>query len=203
MGIPVASIIQRAGFYLNDTDHIHWSVTELIGWMNEAAKAVVTRRWDAGAVTENLPLVAGTKQTLAAEIYRIIEITRNMGSGATPGRAVTRADRRLMDTSLPGWHTATAAAETRNWMYDSETSPTIFHVYPPAVAGKSLEAIVSRFPLDVATDQDEIDLDGSFEEAVLNFVLYRCFAKDSEYGDPGKAVAMYDAFRAALGEQVK
>lgn len=46
-------------------------------------------------------------------------------------------------------------------------------------------------------------MDASFEEALLNFVLYRCYAKDSEFGDPGKAAAMYAAFQGALGEQVK
>lgn len=203
MTINVADIIQRAGYHLQDTDHIRWTVEELVSWVNEAAKAVVTRRLDAGAVIDNLPLVAGTKQTLASDIYRLIDVTRNMGDGATPGRAVKRVDRALMDSVRPDWHTATQAAETRNFMYDGETNPTVFFVYPPAVNGKSLEAVVAKFPADAADEAGTVDLEGSFEESLLNYVLYRCYAKDSEFGDPAKAVAQYNAFLASLGEQVK
>ena len=203
MTIPVANIIQRAGYHLQDTDHIRWTVEELVSWVNEAAKAVVTRRLDAGAVIDNLPLVAGTKQTLAADIYRLIDITRNIGSGATPGRAVVRADRALMDAIRPDWHSDDQNAVTRNFMYDGERSPSNFYVYPPAMNGKSLEAVVAKFPADVQDDEDEVNLEASFEESVLNYVLYRCYAKDSEFGDPAKAVAQYNAFLASLGEQVK
>lgn len=203
MTINVADIIQRAGYHLQDTDHIRWTAEELVSWVNEAAKAVVTRRLDAGAVIDNLPLVAGTKQTLASDIYRLIDVTRNMGNGATPGRIVKRVDRALMDSVRPDWHTVAQNAETRNFMYDGETNPTVFYVYPPSVGGKSLEAVVAKFPEDAADENGTVDLEGSFEESVLNYVLYRCYAKDTEFGDPAKAVAQYNAFLASLGEQVK
>lgn len=203
MTIAASEIILRAGHHLQDTDHIRWTVEELVSWINEAAKAVVTRRLDAGAVIDNLPLVAGTKQTLAADIYRLIDITRNMGDGATPGRAVVRVDRNLLDSIRPDWHTDAQNAVTRNFMYDGERNPTVFFVYPPAVNGKSLEAVVAKFPDDIADEAGEVDLEASFEESILNYVLYRCYAKDSEFGDPAKAVAQYNAFLASLGEQVK
>lgn len=203
MAIAVASIIERAGFHLQDEQHIRWTVSELVSWVNEAAKAIVTRRPDAGAFVDNLVLVAGTKQALPDSVYRIIDVTRNMGTGSTPGRVVKRCDRALLDNADPDWHSRTPSAETRNYLYEDAANPQVFYVYPPAVANNVLEAILAHFPLDVSSDTDTVDMDASFEEAMLNFVLYRCYAKDSEYGDAGKAAAMYGAYQAALGEQVK
>lgn len=203
MGIPASSIIYRAGHQLQDTDHIRWTVEELISWMNEAARAVITRRLDAGAYVDNLVLVAGTKQELPATAYRLIDVTRNMGTGATPGRVVKRCDRQMLDNCYPDWHTHAASNETRNFVYDDAANPNAFYVYPPANANRVLEAVLARFPVEIDDANDELDMDNGFEEAVLNFVLYRCWAKDSEYGDPGKAAAMMSAFQASLGEAAK
>lgn len=200
MGIPTATLLRRAGVHLLDTDHERWKVDELIDWINEGARAIVSRRYDAGSSTENVALVAGSKQTLAADVFRLIDITRNRGTGNDAGRVVKRVDRQLLDVSDPLWHSKTAAAITRQYVYDEKFNPSVFYVSPPAISGNYLEAIVSRFPAEVTSaDGQEVDMTDEFQEPLLNFMLYRCYAKDSEYGDPSKAVAHYQAFTASLG----
>lgn len=204
MGIPVSLIIQRAGFALLDEDHIRWTSDELVSWINEAARAVVVRRNDAGAYTDNFTLIAGTKQTLPANVFRLIDVIRNMGTGSTPGRVVKRCDRQLLDNFTPGWHADPAAAVTRNFCYDDGANPQVFYVHPPANANKVLECIFARLPPPVDNiTMTEVDMDDGFGEALLNFVLYRCYAKDSEFADAAKAAAFMSAFQASLGEAAK
>ena len=44
---------------------------------------------------------------------------------------------------------------------------------------------------------DDIDVRDIYAENLLNFILYRAFLKDAEFGGNGeRAVAFYQAFRA-------
>lgn len=200
--ILVGTITVRASAVLNDTVHTRWPVDELLTWINEGAKAIVTRRPDAGASTELFTLVDGSRQTLPDDAFRLVDVCRNMGSnGTTTGRVIKRVDRQLMDNADPDWHTRTPGAVTRSYMYDWEINPREFYVYPPAVAAQKVELTISRLPAEITDEQDQIELPAEFEEALLSYVLFRSFSKDSEYANAQTAAAHYAAFVAALGQQ--
>jgi hypothetical protein len=200
MAFTASLLMTRAGLVLQDTAKVRWTESELISWINEGVRAVVVRRPDAGASTQNFTLANGTKQTLAADIYRLIDVVRNMGAGgATPGNAVRLVERELLDNAADGWHAETAAAVTRQYVYDGQADPNTFYVYPAGIAGNQLEVIVSKIPTDVSAGSDSVAIHDAFEEAVLNFVLFRAFSKDSQYANGAMAAAHYAAFKDALG----
>ncbi len=197
--ILVGNITSRAGEVLNDSVHTRWPIDELLTWVNEGGKAIVTRRPDAGATTENYTLADGTRQALAEDVHRLLRVNRNMGNGTQPGKVVTLADRRLLEDADPDWHTKTATAVTRQYAYEPQINPREFHVYPPAIAGNKLEVVVSKYPDEIVSEQDYIELPNEFEEALLSYVLFRSFSKDSEYANAQTAAAHYQVFVAALG----
>ena len=44
-----------------------------------------------------------------------------------------------------------------------------------------------------------LDIGAEYQEAVVNYVAYRCNTKDSEFAAPAVATAFYQAFEASLG----
>jgi hypothetical protein len=179
---------------------VRWTAAERIRWMNEAMGAIMTRRPQAFAVNQVIPLVAGTLQTLPAANAQLLDVVRNMGAnGSTPGKVIRRADRQLLDDSDPNWHTATASASIRHYTFDDRT-PSLFYTYPPAVAGTQVEVSYAKLPQALAENAitGSLDIGAEYLEPVVNFICYRCHSKDSEYAVSSLAVAYYQAFESAL-----
>lgn len=198
-GISAATLIERSGFLLQDDDHVRWTVPELISWINEAAGALVTLRPSAGAKLVVLPLAAGTQQTLDDDVVQLLDVVRNVGAdGVTPGRAIRLAERHLFDSADPDWHTRAGKATIKHYIYDDRT-PNVFYVYPPALAGAKVQASITAMPPQVLTEADDLQLDNQFESALVNYIVFRAMAKDSEYANGAVATGYYQAFQAALG----
>jgi hypothetical protein len=198
-GISVATLIQRSGFLLQDEEHVRWTVTELISWINEAAGALVTVRPSAGAKLAVLSLAAGTQQSLDDDVVQLLDVVRNVGAdGLTPGRAIRLAERHLFDSADPDWHTRAGKASIKHYIYDDRT-PNAFYVYPPALAGTKVQASLTVMPPPVLTATDSLQLDNQFESALVNYIVFRALAKDSEYANGAIATGYYQAFQAALG----
>jgi len=198
-GISASILIQRAGFLLQDDEHVRWTVPELITWINEAAGALVTIRPSAGSKLVVLPLVAGTQQTLDDDVVQLLDIVRNVGADdVTPGRAIRLAERHLFDSADPDWHTRPGKATIKHYLYDDRT-PNVFYVYPPALAGTKVQASITAMPEQVLATTDTLQLDAQFESALVNYMVFRAFAKDSEYANGAIATGYYQAFQAALG----
>lgn len=197
MGILVSDLITRASDLMNDEDKARWPEAERIRWINDAARAIVVRRPGARAVTTTLTLIAGTYQTTPDRTTQVLDIIRNINANGSAGRAVRIADRQALDDADPDWHTAAAEA-TQNYVID-ERSPTTFYVYPPAAAGAKVEALLGQVPPVVDDAADTLDLREEFGEAIVNFMLYRCHTKDSEYANGAIAAQHYQAFNDAIG----
>jgi hypothetical protein len=198
-GISVATLIQRAGFLLQDESHVRWTVAELISWINEGAGALVTVRPSAGSKLVVLTLVAGTQQQLDDDVVQLLDVVRNVGAdGVTPGGAIRLAERHLFDSADPSWHTRAGKATIKHYIYDDRT-PDVFYVYPPALANTKVQASITAMPALVVTGTDSLQLDTQFESALVNYVVFRALAKDSEYANGAIATGYYQAFQAALG----
>lgn len=198
-GISVATLIQRAGFLLQDESFVRWTVAELISWINEAAGALVMMRPSAGAKLVVLTLAAGTQQTLDDNVVQLLDVVRNVGAdGVTPGGAIRLAERHLFDSADPDWHTRKGRSAIKHYIYDDRT-PSVFYVYPPALADIKVQASLTVMPLAVTAQTDTLDLDSQFEGALVNYVVFRAMAKDSEYANGAIAAGYYQAFQAALG----
>ena len=197
--ILVSDILAKVGHLMLDPDHVRWTEAEIIGWTNESAGAILTRRPAAFSRRSVHTLVAGTLQSIPTGGSMLLDIVRNVGAdGVKPGEAIRRTDRQLLDDSDANWHSAKPKSTVKQYTFD-DRAPTVFYVYPPVTAGVKIEMFDAALPPAVATVSDQLDINAEYAEAVVNYVAYRCNIKDSEYSSPAAAVNYYQAFEAALG----
>lgn len=196
-GIKVSDLLRRFQTIMLDAKAARWSITEAIDWMNDAASEIVLRRPAARAVTEQVPLEAGSFQRASNGSAQVLDVMRNIGPDGKPGRTIRIADRQQIDDTNPNWHSLRAST-TRHYMID-ERSPTTFYVYPPAADGAVVEMLVSKPPAQVTAAGDTIDMRPEFINAILNWMMYRAHTKDSEYSQGAVASLHYQAFTDAIG----
>lgn len=177
-----------------------------LDWLNDAQRALVLVRPDANAVTQNLTLVLGTRQTLPTGSFRMLSATRNMGAnGTTVGKALRIAEHEDQDAVNVNWHSETAANPVREIIYDDKKDPLTFWVRPPATAGWQIEAIISKAPTDV-TDADTGDITVSevYSSALFSWMMHRRYAMATQaLGDFQKSTAHFQNFFALLGVKLR
>lgn len=203
MAIPVSDVLVRIDAMLNDEDRSRWPADERIRYMNDALGAIITRKPGAFATRTVHSLSAGTAQSLPAGGVLLLDVVRNLAAdGVTPGLPVRRTDRQLLDDTEPTWHTGRQKAAIKHFTFD-DRAPKEWYCYPPAIAGTKVELLHAALP-DAVSDMDEAGtllIGREYMEPIVNYVCYRCKAKDSEYGNAAEAGGYYAAFSAALGEK--
>ncbi|CVD65236.1 phage adaptor protein [Serratia marcescens] len=191
----VTEIIGRVNTQLVDTAWLRWPKAELLDYYNDAIRAVIIARPDAGESSELLTCVAGTKQQLPDGANRLLDITRVAG-----GRVIRPIPREALDTQFPDWHLSSGTTE--GYCYDEQT-PRTFYVFPGTVAGVQLDAVVSRIPVAItltALDEALVSLDELYNNPIIEWMLYRCYSKDSQNGANSQlAQQHYQAFNDQLG----
>ena len=208
--ITETNLLSRIRDTLQDTTSVRWSDAELRRYINDAQREVVNFRPEASATTANMALVVGTKQTLPAAGLRLIKITRNMSSAAadaTGKRAVRLVNVDILNTQEPNWHdpnvTGDAAHSTtvKHYVFDDD-DPRTFYVYPGASSTSTfLEIVYSKSPTDLTTGSSTIDIDDTYANAIIDYVLYRAYMKDAEYaGNAQRAANHYQLFTASVGQ---
>ena len=208
MAIAAQSIIRRVVETLQDPTSIRWPVPELVRYLNDGQREIKLHRPDTVRQTGDIPLVAGSRQTLPASADKLIEVWHNKASK----RAVQMVDRRILDDQSPGWHALNGVTEILHYTYDPRV-PTEFFVYPPAATGAVLVGAYSVNPTDVAEPADgslytavtgNVAVIDALANALQQYILARSFMKDSEYaGNSSRAQAHYAMFADALGIEVK
>lgn len=215
MALTAQSIIQRAVQVLQDTTSVRWPTDELVRWLNDGQREIVLYRPDANTTTATGTLAAGTRQNLVGMTgitnpAKLIDIMRNMAASSAK-KAVRLIDREIMDAQTPGWHSITSTVDVVHFMFDPR-DPRAFYVYPPATSLAQLEITFSAYPTDISapTGTDYTGVAGNisvldiYGNALLDYILYRCYMKDSEYaGNAGRATAHYGAFANSMGIEFK
>jgi hypothetical protein len=131
--------------------------------------------------------------TAAVEPIQLVDVLRN-----ACGRAVRVIERDLMDLYSPDWHSAPQSKTAEHFMFFPQ-DPKHFLVYPPNDGTGCLEVAYSATPPALADTAAVIALDDIYQDALLDYCLYRAFSKDAEYAaDPARAAARYASFAAAL-----
>ncbi|CUY43253.1 DUF6682 family protein [Serratia marcescens] len=191
----VAEIIGRVNTQLVDVAWLRWPKAELLDYYNDAIRAVIIVRPDAGESSELLTCVEGTKQQLPVGANRLLDITRVAG-----GRVIRPVPREALDTQFPDWHFSTGTIE--GYCYDEQT-PRTYYVFPGTAAGVQLDAVVSRIPVSItlaALDEALVSLDELYTNPIIEWILYRCYSKDSQNGANSQlAQQHYQAFNDQLG----
>ena len=180
--ITAQNILDRAELLLHDDTNIRWPLAEGLNWINEGQREIVLLKPDAYSLTESLIMVAGTKQSLPAAGTMLLDATRNMGAdGTTVGNVIRLVDRRILDDGQADWHTQAAAASVKHWVYDPETNPRVFYIFPRSDGTNYIEICYAKAPGEIAAVGNAITLDDIYSPALLNYFLYRAYAKDADY----------------------
>ena len=201
MAITAQSILQRVVTTLIDEGNARWTVTELVRYLNDGQREIVTYRPDATATTASLTLAAGARQTLPTGAFKLLDVIRNTAGAKA---AVRKIDQKLLDAQVPNWQNGTGNVTIKHYMYDLRDI-RVFYVYPPALNTASLELLYSAKPTDIAEQTAVGDVTGNisvnelFANALQDYIVYRAQAKDAEYGNAGMAAAHYQAFQNAVG----
>lgn len=205
MTIGAQLILRDVVDELSDEANLRWTLPELMRYLNDGVRRTAILRPDAYTQTVSYPLVAGTRQTIPVEAMRLVDIVRNT-SGKQ--RAVRPATREMLDAHNPGWYAGRQTTEIQHFIYDHR-DPRVFHVYPPAAAGASLELVYSYMPDNAEIPAAGVALEAlatvvnapyEFIAALTHYVLYRAWAKDTETAASGeRAAAHLSLFHNELG----
>lgn len=207
--VKVVEVVSRAQTLLQDSTGVRWPVLELQGWLNDSYREAVNLRPDANTQTGEFVCVGGARQVLTdtfASATRLIEVVRNTAVSSAQG-AVRLVSRRVLDDQRRNWYAETQTVNIQHYMFDPRL-PKEFLVYPPATSDARLEVVYASVPVAHALTEAQllnpstaevIRLDDSFANALLDYVMYRAYSKDTEYAaNAQRAVAHFQAFQTAL-----
>jgi hypothetical protein len=202
--ITVTTLLTNAAIILSDTTYIRWTQNELLAWLNDGQREIALFKPNAFTKNVAVVLVAGTKQSLPSDAISLVDIVRNMGtSGSTPGRAIRTVSREILDAQTPYWHSAAASTEVKQFSY-TPLDLKRFYVTPPQPTASQgyVEMVYLAYPTD-ATSGSTITLDDIYVTALLNYILYRAYGKDSEYAaNTALAGSYYQQFMAIIQGKV-
>ena len=203
------NIIDRARLTLQDSSGVRWTDAELLIYINDAQREIVNFRPEATATHANLQLSTGTEQTLPSGGLRLIKVTRNMSgtaSDATGAKSIRIVEEDLLNSIEPDWHDPTVTGSSahgsiiKNYLFDPD-DPKKFYVYPGVASGSNayVELIYSKLPTDLSSVSSTIDLEDTYVNAILNFVLYRAYLKDAEFaGNQQRTATHYQLFIGSI-----
>jgi hypothetical protein len=203
------NIIDRARLTLQDSSGVRWTDAELLIYINDAQREIVNFRPESTATHSNVQLSTGTEQTLPSGGLRLIKVTRNMSgtaSDATGAKSVRIVEEDLLNSIEPDWHDPTVTgssahgAVVKNYLFDPD-DPKKFYVYPGVASGSNayVELIYSKLPTDLSSVSSTIDIEDTYGNAILNFVLYRAYLKDAEFaGNQQRTATHYQLFIGSI-----
>ena len=218
MAITVGQVLGRAQATMQDNG-VFWPLKELLDWFNDARRELINHKPAANTTNEVLKLQAGSLQRLPDDVAVMLRAYRNVqptyGASAPlynvplndrqPGRVVRIVDRHVMDSQQPGWHTDPPQMEAEHYIVD-EIDPKSFYVYPPNNGTGYLEVAVARWPDELEWDEGEaflaapIGIPDAYSTALVDYVLFRAYSKDSNLPvNEQRSQNHYALFAQAIG----
>jgi len=198
--IKVVDLIDQAHGLLHDTG-VRWPKPQLLDWFNAGQREVCLERPDALVVNGTHNTAVAAKQTLAAEGLRLIEVV----SDATTNKGIRITDRDTLDIHEPDWQSVTGDPE--QYVYDLR-DPKTFYLYPHPALARNINIIYAKSPTVVTianydTDVTVLEIDDIYANAILDYMLYRSYIKDSKAGNADRGMAHYNAFLQSLGKKIQ
>jgi len=204
-----ANIINRVQDTLQDTTSVRWPEAELLRYINDAQREIINFRPESSSTHQNVQLATGTEQTLPSGGLRLIKVVRGMratAANATGKRAIRIVNVEILNTQEPDWHNPSVSGDAahgtipKHYIFD-EDDPRKYYVYPGVAGTAFVEIVFSASPTDLANTSAVISVDDIFGNAIIDFVLYRCYMKDAEYaGNSERAQVHYQLFGNSIGQ---
>ena len=218
MTLTAADVMKRANITLNDAGLVRWTAPELREYLNDGMREIAMSKPNAVTDTVEISLVSGTRQTLDSAYISIIRVHRNLDSvdadpeGRAGGRAIRAVQRETLDSIMPGWQDpdTLAYSDVVDHVMVDIANPREFFVVPGNDGTGVIEATVSVLPTDVPEPASNplqiesytttLDVPEIYRSPLVNYILYRAYAKDSESANAAnRSQAHYAAFQQALG----
>jgi hypothetical protein len=198
MGTIVSNtIIDKAQTVLQDASGVRWSDAELLSWLNDGQRNIAL--YKPNAYVRNVPFLCalGTRQEVPADCVQLFSIPRNLGAtGINPGRAIRPVEHDMLDARVPNWHSITPTVDVQHFTY-SVLNPKTFFVYPPNTGTGYVELSYGAEPPDTTLGA-AISVDNIYSTALIDYVLYRAFSKDTEFADSARASGHFQSFVSAI-----
>lgn len=200
----VKEIVDLARTELQDSPKKFWTDAELVEYMNGGRQAMylgVPRLYE---VTEPMTLAEGTRQVLPNAARRLFGLIENLTADSR--RVITPINRELLSRIRPSWRAEDPGDEILHFDY-TETEPTVFETYPPAIAGTQVRISYAKPPVKlVAGDyaaETPLTAEADMGEALIHWVVHRAFAKQSDTSpDAGqRSAAALQTFTAMIGAE--
>lgn len=210
-------LFTRAGIILLDEGVIvdrRTKLSELCLWLNDGIAEIVTHKPSATARTVDVALAEGTLQAIPAGYLAILRPVRNArgpSSDRRPRRTITVVSENTLSLINPAWHDSYSVRfqqQVKHFVFD-EVNPKAFYVYPGNDGTGLVEMVLCAEPTYiVAAGEAEamtsynvaLPLDDTYFNALLDWVLYRTYAKDAQNaGAAQRATQHYQLFANALG----
>jgi hypothetical protein len=186
-----------------------WSDAELITYINAAQRQTVTLVPAANTVEtiETTGTSRVARQALPAGGIKFLKVSRNYADdGTTPQGVLRYAEKDALDTYEPTWEYVSTKADGANYfehfMHDKREK-TIYYLYPPPVAdAKRLAVVYSAVPTVITVVGDSLVLADEYQNAVVQYVIYRALTKESRESLPSAfRQELWQNYLVALGLQ--
>jgi hypothetical protein len=175
-----------------DSDGVRWSNAEAVEWLNEFYQLACSRIPEQFTQSVVFICSAGTMQIIPADMLILVRVTRNLDGKKRAVRSVLMA---TLDQANPDWHSADAIDQAEVFCLDPAL-PRSFWIYPPVATGTRVE-LVGAFAPDPHTEDDYsegvevIRCPDVMVPAAVDYILSRCFGKDSEIAASAAREAAY------------
>jgi len=195
MAITTETIFDSVSTTLLDVARSTWSHSDLVGYLNEALRATAFLKPDMYSVQGFFPLVVGIAQELPDGGIALIDVTDNEVSG----RAVTPCDLSILQQENRFWPAATQEVDVENYAADPRT-PRRYYVFPPNDGTGSVRITYGAVPLELTGSSGEtLPVPDSYQSSLTNFVLAKCYGKNSKRQDLTKYAGYMNDWRMSLG----
>lgn len=173
---------------------------DVVSALNLAQLATVNLRPDSSQKREVVKLEPGTYQKLTPglPVNRVLDVMRLMGAdGETPGRALRRVERSMLDATAPAWHSEQGAPV--EWVFD-DRRPDVFYLHPGVTGDLYVDVVYSSVPKWVSSAGDPFTVDDIYLPALQEYALYQLWGGDNvESPNYQRAQACFQRFGDLLG----
>jgi len=200
--IIASTIIDRASKQLLDITNVRWARADLLDWLSVGQRLITVMQPNSTNTITTIKLASGTRQSLPADGWTLLDVLRNMGTdGATPGRAVRVISRKLLDAFKPTWHSDTKSATVQNYLFDPQDQ-TAFFVYPPSNGTNYIEINYSAIPAPLTSESTALSVPDAYEEPLVHYVMFRALSKNAEWAGSPQADMYLNLFNGVMGAKL-
>lgn len=202
-----AAIISVVRDLLQDTDATayRWTDAELLRYLSAGQRQVCFFRPDANTI-EVIHTVSDSnpRRTIPADGFKFIKVVCNIDTGGNRSSRVQNIQQDVLDSIEPNWRGNAATAPDSNNYYSAYVfdprDRLAFWLYPKPASGRNVYILYAQTPGEIATTATNLTLTSDFDNALIEFVMYRALQKEGRYARPSDhANAHYENFLRALG----